>query len=176
MSRKVAIALLFSAFFGLAAASGYRQDDHEDARHGKHGSDRSKGDRDAPRRVSKMLDSYNLPQGMFPLPLVTDFSLDEEDGSFEMRLSRSCYAKLEEELLWYGEEIKGKVRSSRIEDLSGVQARELLVWLAVKGLHVDDPETGFVYLEIGLTYSRLSAQSFQEPPPCSDEASSSFIR
>ncbi|EFJ21439.1 hypothetical protein SELMODRAFT_19588, partial [Selaginella moellendorffii] len=67
---------------------------------------------------------------------------------------------------WYGEEVNGRVMYGRIEDLTGVQSKVLLVWLPVRQLHVDDAKSGYVYLDVGPIYMKLSASAFQSQLPC----------
>ncbi|XP_024535928.1 uncharacterized protein LOC112348099 [Selaginella moellendorffii] len=81
-----------------------------------------------------MLRKYNLPEELFPVSLVTHFSFDKEDRAFHMRFETSCYVKVSDEYLWYGEEVNGRVMYGRMEDLTGVQSKVLLVWLPVREL------------------------------------------
>ncbi|GER28269.1 hypothetical protein STAS_04057 [Striga asiatica] len=113
-----------------------------------------------------VLSSNGLPIGLFPNG-ISNFSVDPASGSFRIHLQRPspCAANFETRLR-YETDISGSVRYGRIDDLSGVSAEELFLWLPVKGVEVDVPSSGLIYLDEGVVSKQLSLSLFETPKDC----------
>ncbi|CAN4117758.1 unnamed protein product [Withania somnifera] len=48
----------------------------------------------------------------------------------------------------------------------GFLQQELFVWLPVKGITVDDLNSGIILFDIGLAHKQLSLSLFEDPPHC----------
>uniref|UniRef100_A0A7N0ZYM3 Uncharacterized protein n=1 Tax=Kalanchoe fedtschenkoi TaxID=63787 RepID=A0A7N0ZYM3_KALFE len=86
-----------------------------------------------------LLRAHGLPIGLVPQN-ITNFTLDETSGRFEVYLDRSCSAKFE----------------------SGFHYE-------TNGIRVDVPTTGLIYFNVGGVVSKqFSLSLFDAPPECID--------
>lgn len=88
-----------------------------------------------------------------------------DEGEFEVRLESSCNAKFEGEV-HYEANVSGSISYGRIGELQGVSAQELFLWLPIKGVRVDIPSSGLIYLDVGVARKQLSLSLFDAPPDC----------
>ncbi|EFJ11066.1 hypothetical protein SELMODRAFT_447102 [Selaginella moellendorffii] len=120
--------------------------------------------------VSRFLEEHGLPGGLLP-NLVTSYSLRDNNSTFVVHLQHECYHRFEN-LVWYGTTISGKLGYGKIENLSGIQAKELFLWLGVTGIRVDESNRDYIYFEVGIVSKRLRASLFRDPPSCSKSSGS----
>ncbi|GAB2282399.1 hypothetical protein Dimus_035771 [Dionaea muscipula] len=100
-----------------------------------------------------------LPKG------VTNYTLDDASGMFEVHLDQACNAKFESEL-HYDRNVSGILSCGQIGNLSGISAQELFLWFPVKGIRVDIPSTGLIYFDVGVVYKQFSLSLFETPRDC----------
>lgn len=115
-----------------------------------------------------VLKSNGLPIGLFPKG-ISDFSLDQASGRFELHLvsPSPCDAKFETRVR-YEWNITGSVNYGKIANLSGVAAQELFLWLPVKSIQVDIPSSGLIYFDVGVVFKQFSISFFETPKDCDD--------
>lgn len=101
--------------------------------------------------------------GLFPLG-VKDFAVDQ-NGAFWVHLDEACNAKFENEL-HYDRNVSGKLRYGMIDELTGLEAQDLFLWLQVMSIRVDVPTTGLIYFDVGAASKRFPLSLFETPPEC----------
>nr|XP_024365974.1 uncharacterized protein LOC112277644 isoform X1 [Physcomitrium patens] len=111
------------------------------------------------------LEKNGLPVGLLPSS-VQSYSIGAK-GDFSVSLEAPCYAKIEDQPAYYSKHITGKLKYGSISNLSGIQTKQLFVWLPVTGIYVDIPATPYIYFEVGVLTKRLSIAIFETPPRCS---------
>uniref|UniRef100_A0A7N0U5T1 Uncharacterized protein n=1 Tax=Kalanchoe fedtschenkoi TaxID=63787 RepID=A0A7N0U5T1_KALFE len=99
-----------------------------------------------------LLRAHGLAIGLVPQN-ITNFTLYETSGRFEVYLDRSCSAKFESEV-HYETNVTGTLTYGQIGGLSGMSAQELFLWFPVKGIRVDVPTTGLIYFDVGGVVSK----------------------
>ncbi|KAJ6934750.1 hypothetical protein NC651_009675 [Populus alba x Populus x berolinensis] len=108
---------------------------------------------------------YGLPRGLLP-DNVESYTLSPSDGTFEVKLKSSCYVHFDE-VVYYGEEIKGKLSYGSVhDDVSGIQAKKLFVWLSVTGIEVSKVDSGMIKFFVGSISEELPAKQFEVVPAC----------
>ncbi|XP_010492537.1 PREDICTED: uncharacterized protein LOC104769912 [Camelina sativa] len=112
----------------------------------------------------------NLPAGIVPKG-VTNFSVDVNTGSFTVALPVPCVAKFENQF-HFDYNITGVLSDGRIGNLSGVKQKELFLWFAVKGIHVDPESSGLIHFDVGVADKQLSLSLFESPRDCTAAAES----
>ncbi|KAI4317502.1 hypothetical protein L6164_025366 [Bauhinia variegata] len=112
--------------------------------------------------VHELLPKYGLPKGLLPNN-VKSYTLSD-DGSFRIFLKSSCYVQFAE-LVYYDEEVKGKLSYGSITDVSGIQAKKLFLWLPVTAIKAD-PDTGMIQFFGGAISEKLPAKQFEDIPEC----------
>ncbi|CAH8364732.1 unnamed protein product [Eruca vesicaria subsp. sativa] len=106
----------------------------------------------------------NLPAGIVPKG-VTNFSIDIKTGRFTVALPVPCDAKFENQF-HFDYNISGVLSDGRIGNLSGVTQKELFLWFAVKGIHVDPVSSGLIHFDVGVADKQLSLSLFESPRDC----------
>ncbi|VVB14734.1 unnamed protein product [Arabis nemorensis] len=105
-----------------------------------------------------------LPAGIVPKG-VTNFSIDIKTGRFTVALPVPCDAKFENQF-HFDYNISGVLSDGRIGNLSGVTQKELFLWFAVKGIHVDPESSGLIHFDVGVADKQLSLSLFESPRDC----------
>lgn len=105
-----------------------------------------------------------LPAGIVPKG-VTNFSIDVKTGRFTVALPVPCDAKFENQF-HFDYNISGVLSDGRIGNLSGVTQKELFLWFAVKGIHVDPVSSGLIHFDVGVADKQLSLSLFESPRDC----------
>ncbi|KAF8081059.1 hypothetical protein N665_0908s0015 [Sinapis alba] len=109
-----------------------------------------------------------LPAGIVPKG-VTNFSIDIKTGRFTVALPVPCDAKFENQF-HFDYNISGVLSDGRIGNLSGVTQKELFLWFAVRGIHVDPVSSGLIHFDVGVADKQLSLSQFESPRDCTAAA------
>ncbi|KAL8159479.1 hypothetical protein V2J09_001016 [Rumex salicifolius] len=113
--------------------------------------------------VHEILPKYNLPKGLFPdAPNTYDLS---SDGSFSVRLQRTCYVHFDDQLVYYDSHITGHLRPGSVSSVTGIQAKKFFLWVPVTGMDLD-PDTNSIVFHVGALSDSLPADRFQDVPRC----------
>ena len=84
-----------------------------------------------------------LPNGLLPLQDIEECGYVKETGFVWLRQKRSITHKFEKigKLVSYATEVSAYIEHKKIKRLSGVKAKELLIWVTLNEIFVDDPPT-----------------------------------
>ncbi|XP_027087177.2 uncharacterized protein [Coffea arabica] len=116
--------------------------------------------------IHDVLKSHSLPIGLFPKS-ISEFAFDQVSGRFELHVTDSpCDAKFETQVR-YEWNVSGTISYGRIQEISGLSAQELFLWLPVKGIQVDIPSSGLIYFDVGVVSKQFSLSFFETPRDCS---------
>lgn len=122
--------------------------------------------------IHELLRSNGLPAGLIPKE-VKSYTLSEETGLLEVYLEAPCLAKLDT-MAFYESVVRGNLTYGRLRGVEGFSQEELFLWLPVKDIIVDDPNSGLILFDIGLAHKQLSLSLFETPPHCKPQCSSLF--
>ncbi|CAL5324996.1 unnamed protein product [Camellia sinensis] len=87
--------------------------------------------------IHDILPEYGFPKGIIP-NAVKSYSLSSVNGSFEIELEQPCYVQFDkDELIYYDKNIKGVLSYGSVSHVSGIQAKQLFLWVSVTGMDVD---------------------------------------
>ncbi|GAA0138861.1 hypothetical protein LIER_00523 [Lithospermum erythrorhizon] len=125
--------------------------------------------------IYTLLSTHNLPTGIFPKG-ITNYTLTPTPTPtptatpvpyhFEFHLSSSsCHSKFETSLR-YDSKVSGVIKVGKIEDLKGMAAQELFLWLPVEEIKVDVPSSGLIYFDVGVVNKQFLASYFEDPVEC----------
>ncbi|KAL6515965.1 hypothetical protein OROGR_019270 [Orobanche gracilis] len=109
------------------------------------------------------LQQYNFPVGLLPKG-ATDYSLNPATGEFSAYLNGTCSFTLENSYqLKYKPVIKGVISRGRLQELSGVSVKVLVIWLNIVEVKREEENLQF---SVGITSENFPVSNFQECPQC----------
>ncbi|KAK6135071.1 hypothetical protein DH2020_031192 [Rehmannia glutinosa] len=110
------------------------------------------------------LQQYNFPVGLLPKG-ATGYSLSRATGEFTAYLNGSCSFALENSSyqLKYKPVIKGVISRGRLQKLSGVSVKVLVLWLDIVEVKRNDEDLEF---SVGITSANFPVSNFEECPQC----------
>jgi hypothetical protein len=102
------------------------------------------GDEICQAKSKELLLEINLPNGLLPLKDIEECGYHRESGFVWLKQKASYTHKFEkvDRLVTYGTEVTATVEVGKIKKLTGVKVKELLVWLPLHEIQLDDPSTG----------------------------------
>ncbi|CAM8985021.1 unnamed protein product [Rhodiola kirilowii] len=113
--------------------------------------------------IHDLLQSRGLPPGLLPKQ-IKSYTLSET-GLLEVYLDEPCLAKIENRL-YFETVIRANLSYGGLTGVAGLSQEELFLWLPVKDIIVDDPNSGLILFDIGLARKQFSVSLFEEPPDC----------
>lgn len=109
------------------------------------------------------LQKYKFPAGLLPRG-ATSYSLNEATGEFSAHLNASCSFTLDNAyVLRYKPEIRGVISDGRLQKLSGVSVKVVLLWLNILEVKRDGENLEF---SVGFTSANFPIRNFEECPQC----------
>ncbi|KAL5582647.1 hypothetical protein UlMin_015089 [Ulmus minor] len=125
-----------------------------------------------------LLKEIGLPNGLLPLQDILECGYVKETGFVWLRQKKSTTHKFEKigKPVSYATEVTAIAEQNRIKKLTGVKTKELLVWISLSDIYVDDPPTGKITFKTPAGLSRsfpVSAFEVEEPVKENKDASAS---
>ncbi|KAJ3670330.1 hypothetical protein LUZ60_010654 [Juncus effusus] len=118
--------------------------------------------------IHELLKAHGLPAGILPKSsYISSFTLDSDTGLLTVNLTQSCYARYaDSDLAFFDNYVTGNLSFGSLNGVNGLQQEELFVWLPVKGILIEEQQSGVLLFDIGLAHKRLSRSLFEDPPDC----------
>ncbi|CAI9088628.1 OLC1v1023016C1 [Oldenlandia corymbosa var. corymbosa] len=120
-----------------------------------------------PLSIHDLLKTRGLPAGLLPKD-VKNYTLSET-GLLEVHLEGPCLTKFDT-MAFYESVVRGNLSYGGLTGVEGFSQEELFLWLPVKDIIVDDPNSGLILFDIGLAYKQLSFSLFDDPPDCKESS------
>ncbi|MQL84327.1 hypothetical protein Taro_016821 [Colocasia esculenta] len=127
-------------------------DNHREGAKVFHGDDICK------KKTAELLRELGLPLGLLPLEDVEELGYHRESG----RRSGSTISG-PSSMVSYAAEVTAFVEQSKLKKITGVKTRELLLWLSVVEVYIDDPSSGKITFKIGTGLSDSFPTSAFDP-------------
>ncbi|OIW13465.1 hypothetical protein TanjilG_22256 [Lupinus angustifolius] len=102
------------------------------------------GDEVCQVKSKELLKEIALPNGLLPLKDIEECGYDRESGYVWLKQKKSYTHKFDKigKLVSYANEVTALVEKGKIKKLSGVKTKELLLWISLNEIFVEDPSTG----------------------------------
>ncbi|EEF49984.1 uncharacterized protein LOC8269843 [Ricinus communis] len=102
------------------------------------------GDEICQEKTKLLLKEVGLPNGLLPLHDIEECGYEKESGIVWLKQKKSINHKFEKigKLVSYATEVTAVVEKFKIKKLTGVKTKELLVWVSLSDIYLDDPPTG----------------------------------
>uniref|UniRef100_A0A251TFF8 Uncharacterized protein n=2 Tax=Helianthus annuus TaxID=4232 RepID=A0A251TFF8_HELAN len=118
--------------------------------------------------IHDILQNYGLPIGILP-DAVESYTLSPT-GAFTVTLSRPCYVKFDDQTVYYNNFITGTLTYGSVSGVSGIQAKQLFLWLSVTGMDLDT-SSNMIEFHVGVLSKKLPVDMFLDVPECKSQAS-----
>ncbi|KAA8536721.1 hypothetical protein F0562_029199 [Nyssa sinensis] len=91
-----------------------------------------------------LLTEMGLPNGLLPMDDMVECGYVKETGFVWLKQKKKTEHKFEKigKLVSYAPEVTAYVEPNKIKKLTGVKTKELLLWITLNEIYVDDPPTG----------------------------------
>lgn len=110
-----------------------------------------RGDTICKRRSIELLDELGLPKGLLPLEDMEEFGYNRETGFIWLvqgRKKEHTFRKIKRQVS-YAAQVTAFVEERKMKKMTGVKTKELLLWLSVVEMYVDDPSSGKITFKTG---------------------------
>ncbi|KFK22546.1 hypothetical protein AALP_AAs68488U000700 [Arabis alpina] len=99
------------------------------------------GDEICREKTKEFLKEVSMPNGILPLKDIEEVGYDRESGVVWLRQKKSITHKFETigKLVSYGTDVTAVVEIGKIKKLTGVKAKELLIWVTLNELALEQP-------------------------------------
>ena len=114
------------------------------------------GDEICQEKSKFLLQEIDMPRGLLPLRDIEECGYVKDTGFVWLKQKKSITHKFEKigKLVSYATEVTAVVEQNKIKKLTGVKTKELLVWLTLCDIYVDDPPTGKITFKTPAGLSR----------------------
>lgn len=94
-----------------------------------------------------ILEEYCLPGGLLPLANVTEVGFVRETGYMWINQEKKIDHEFKKigKYVSYACEVIGCLEKGKINKLEGVKAKELMIWVPINEIKVDDPPSGKIH-------------------------------
>ncbi|CAN6895337.1 unnamed protein product, partial [Brassica oleracea] len=93
-------------------------------------------------KTKVFLKEISMPNGLLPLKDIEEVGYDRESGVVWLKQKQSITHKFEtiDKLVSYGTEVTAVVQTGKIKKLTGVKAKELLIWVSISDIYTEEKE------------------------------------
>ncbi|XP_047975082.1 uncharacterized protein LOC125217604 [Salvia hispanica] len=107
-------------------------------------SEMYRGDHICQEKSKFLLTEMGLPNGLLPLRDIIEVGYIKDTGFVWLIQKNKCDHRFEKigRPVQYGAEVTAYVEQKRIKKLTGVKAKEMLMWLTICDIYINDPPTG----------------------------------
>ncbi|MBA0727952.1 hypothetical protein Golax_000898 [Gossypium laxum] len=102
-----------------------------------------RGDEICQVKSKSLLEEMGMPRGLLPLKDIEECGYVKETGFVWLKQKKSITHKFEKigKPVSYATEVTAVIEKNRIKKLNGVKSKELLIWVTLSDIYVDDPAT-----------------------------------
>ena len=123
------------------------------------------GDALCQKKSAEILKELSLPLGLLPLQDVQELGYNRAAGFLWLvqKKKRDHTFKAIKETVSYASEVTAIVEERKLKKITGVKVKELLLWLSVVEVYVNDPSSGKITFKTGTGLSDTFPVSAFEP-------------
>ncbi|XP_047946842.1 uncharacterized protein LOC125193142 [Salvia hispanica] len=119
-------------------------------------SEMYRGDEICQEKSKFLLTEMGLPNGLLPLRDIEEVGYIKDTGFVWLIQKKKFDHKFEKigRHVQYGAEVTAYVEQKKIKKLTGVKAKEMMIWLSICDIYIDDPPTGKITFKSPTGFSR----------------------
>lgn len=97
----------------------------------------------------ELLAELGLPIGLFPIEELEEFGYVRETGFVWLKQKKKTEHLFKKigKVVQYGEEISCYVEQHKMKKVTGVKSKELLLWITVSEMSINDASSGKIYFK-----------------------------
>jgi Protein of unknown function, DUF538 len=94
------------------------------------------------KKTVEILEELHLPRGLLPLDGMEEVCYNRSTGLLWLKQKKETthYFKKIGRSVWYGNEITAYVEDKKMLRITGVKAKELLLWISISQMAIEDPQ------------------------------------
>ncbi|KAF3778233.1 hypothetical protein EJ110_NYTH32646 [Nymphaea thermarum] len=114
------------------------------------------GEIECQKRAIQLLDEFGIPRGLLPLDNIVEVGIVRSEGFIWLRQKKRKDHYFEQigRSASFAAEISAFIEPRRMKKVSGVKAKELLLWIGVSEMLVDNSSSGNVHFKTQIGISR----------------------
>ena len=92
----------------------------------------------------ELLSELHLPRGLLPLPVLEEVGYNRATGFVWLRQAKTTdhYFKKIKKPVSYAPEVTAFVEDRKMKRMTGVKSKELLIWVSLSEMYIDNPASG----------------------------------
>ncbi|KAG8385287.1 hypothetical protein BUALT_Bualt03G0026300 [Buddleja alternifolia] len=113
----------------------------------------------------ELLQKMRLPRGLLPLDDIVEVGYNEGSGFvwLKQKKSKTHVFRSISRSVWYDTEVTAFVDDRRMKRLTGVKSKELLIWVGIGDISIEDPNSGKITFSTPTGISRsFPVSAFEE--------------
>ncbi|XP_072958054.1 uncharacterized protein [Typha angustifolia] len=117
----------------------------------REGAEIFQGDILCKNKSIKMLEELSLPKGLLPLEDIEEFGYNRTAGFvwFVQKKKKDHTFKKIKQVVSYAPEVTAFVEKGKLKKITGVKTREMMLWLTVVEVFIQDPTLGKITFKTG---------------------------
>ncbi|XP_031477416.1 uncharacterized protein LOC116248648 isoform X1 [Nymphaea colorata] len=114
------------------------------------------GEIECQKKAIQLLDEFNIPRGLLPLDNIVEIGLVRSEGFIWIRQTKKKDHYFEQigRSVSFAAEVTAFIEPRRMKKVTGVKAKELLLWIGVSEMLVDNSNCGNVQFKTHTGISR----------------------
>uniref|UniRef100_A0A0E0J3W3 Uncharacterized protein n=1 Tax=Oryza nivara TaxID=4536 RepID=A0A0E0J3W3_ORYNI len=115
------------------------------------GAEIANGDEAAKKKSIELLSELGLPKGLFPLDDMEEFGYNRANGFMwilHRKKKEHTFMKIKQTVS-YATEVTAFVEKGKLKKIAGVKTKELMLWLSVVEVYVDESSAGKITFKTG---------------------------
>ena len=117
------------------------------------------------QKSKELLEKISLPRGLLPLDDLVEVGYNEATGFVWLRQQKKkehIFRRIGRKVA-YDTEVTAFVEERRMRRLTGVKSKELLIWVSLSNIYIDDPNSGKITFGTSSGLSRsFPVSAFEE--------------
>ncbi|GFS36480.1 uncharacterized protein LOC130753586 [Actinidia eriantha] len=117
------------------------------------------------QKSKELLEKISLPRGLLPLDDLVEVGYNEATGFVWLRQKKKkehIFRRIGRKVA-YDTEVTAFVEERRMRRLTGVKSKELLIWVSLSNIYIDDPNSGKITFGTSSGLSRsFPVSAFEE--------------
>ncbi|KAJ3704995.1 hypothetical protein LUZ61_008700 [Rhynchospora tenuis] len=105
-----------------------------------HGAEISRGESECKKKLVELLKELSLPNGLFPLENIEEFGYNKNAGFIwlvQKKKIEHTFRKIKQ-VVSYATEVAAFVEKGKLKKIAGVKTKELLLWLSVAEVYIEE--------------------------------------